>query len=96
MTTTTKADIVEQIHKTHPGMRKPQARKIVETAIDLMKASLESGEDVRLSGFGKFCVNDKASRRGRNPQTGEALQLDARTVVTFKPSGKLKARVNEK
>lgn len=94
--TTTKADIVEQIHKTHPGMRKSQAQKIVATVLDLMKASLESGEDILLSGFGKFSVKNKTSRKGRNPQTGETLQLDARTVVTFKSSDRLKERVNEK
>jgi integration host factor subunit alpha len=61
-----------------------------------MMASLENGEDVLLSGFGKFNVKAKSARKGRNPQTGEILMLEARRVVTFKPSGKLREKVNGK
>jgi len=59
-----------------------------------MKSTLESGEDVLVSGFGQFCVNEKRQRRGRNPSTGEDLMLDARKVVAFKCSGRLRERVN--
>jgi integration host factor subunit alpha len=64
--------------------------------LKLIKNSLGNGNDVLLSGFGKFYVKDKSARKGRNPQTGEALLLDARRVVTFKPSGKLRKKVNGK
>jgi integration host factor subunit alpha len=60
----------------------------------LLKGSLENGEDVLLSGFGKFNVKAKSARKGRNPQTGEAVMLEARKVVTFKPSGTLRKKVN--
>ncbi len=66
------------------GMR--EAAAAVETLLELIKSELESGEDVLISGFGKFCVRDKPARRGRNPYTGDDLTLGARRVVTFKPS----------
>jgi integration host factor subunit alpha len=66
----------------------------VETFLALSKNSLIEGEDLLLSGFGKFNVKDKKARRGRNPQTGDELTLDARRVVTFKPSGILRAKIN--
>jgi integration host factor subunit alpha len=93
--TFTKVDLINQVHSTHPKLTKVQAREAVETILRIIKSSLGNGEDVLLSGFGKFSVNDKSSRKGRNPQTGESLMLDARRVVTFKPSGKLRERVNE-
>ena len=65
-----------------------------ETLLELMKSSLASGEDVLISGFGKFCVKQKEERKGRNPATGEDLILESRKVVTFKCSGKLRERVN--
>jgi integration host factor subunit alpha len=68
----------------------------VETVLQLIKNDLENGNDVLLSGFGKFYVRDKSERRGRNPQTGDAMMLDARRVVTFKPSGILRKKVNKK
>ena len=67
---------------------------MVETLLETIKQSLESGEDVLISGFGKFCVKEKGKRRGRNPATGSDLILDERRVVTFKCSGKLRNRVN--
>ena len=94
--TITKADLINQVHATHSKLTKVQAREAVETILRTMKSSLESGEDVLLSGFGKFSVNDKTARKGRNPQTGESLMLNARRVITFKPSGKLRENVNEK
>jgi integration host factor subunit alpha len=94
--TFTKVDLIDQVHATNSKMTKVQAREAVETILRIIKSSLESNENVLLSGFGKFSVNDKSARKGRNPQTGESLMLDARRVVTFKPSGKLREKVNGK
>jgi integration host factor subunit alpha len=66
----------------------------VESLIEIIKSTLESGEDVLVSGFGKFCVKEKNERKGRNPATDEDLMLPARRVVTFKCSGKLRERLN--
>jgi integration host factor subunit alpha len=77
-------------------MTKIQAREAVEAIILIIKYRLENGDDVLLSGFGKFNVKAKSARKGRNPQTGDALMLDARRVVTFKPAGKLRKLVNNK
>ena len=68
--------------------------ELVETVIELITETLENEEDVMISGFGKFCVRDKNTRKGRNPATGETMMLPARKVVTFKCSGKLRDRVN--
>ena len=92
--TLTKADLIDQVYASNPKMTKAQAREAVETILYLLKASLENGEDVLLSGFGKFNVKAKSARKGRNPQTGEAVMLEARKVVTFKPSGTLRKKVN--
>ena len=92
----TKADLVNKVYATNPNLTKAKAYDVVETVLQLIKNSLGNGNDVLLSGFGKFYVKDKSARRGRNPQTGDALLLDARRVVTFKPSGKLRKKVNEK
>ena len=78
------------------GLSKQTSKVLVETVFELIKKALESGDDVLISGFGKFSARKKAPRRGRNPATGEDLTLDARTVVTFKCSGVLKERVNGK
>jgi integration host factor subunit alpha len=94
--TFTKVDLIDQVHATNSKMTKVQAREAVETILRIIKSNLESNEDVLLSGFGKFSVNDKSARKGRNPQTGQSLMLDARRVVTFKPSGKLREKVNGK
>ena len=76
------------------GFPKNQSVEITETLLEIIKATLESGEDVLVSGFGKFCVKDKSARKGRNPATGEDAILPARRVVTFKCSGKLREKVN--
>ena len=89
----TKADIVEAV-QSEIGFTKHKSIQIVESLIELIKSNLESGEDVLVSGFGKFCVHEKRERRGRNPVTGEDLMLAPRKVVTFKCSGKLRDRVN--
>jgi integration host factor subunit alpha len=92
--TLTKADLVQQVYKNHEELTKVQATESVEAFLRISKDSLIKGSDLLLSGFGKFTVRDKKPRRGRNPQTGEDLTLDARRVVTFKPSGMLRDRVN--
>jgi len=93
--TLTKADLVQQVYKTHPSMTKAQATNAVEAFLSISKSALISGNDLLLSGFGKFNVKNKKSRRGRNPQTGDELTLESRRVVTFKPSGILRAKINK-
>lgn len=94
--TLTKADLVQQVYKTQENLTKLQATEAVETLLSIMKNCLANGEDLLISGFGKFNVKNKKARRGRNPQTGDELILDARRVITFKPSGILRARINGK
>ena len=94
--TLTKVNIINKVYATNPKLTKIQAREAVETILRIIKSSLEDGEDVLLSGFGKFNVNGKSARKGRNPKTGESMILDARKVVTFKPSGLLREKVNGK
>ncbi len=93
--TLTKADLVQQVYKKHENLTKAQATESVEAFLRISKNSLISGADLLLSGFGKFNVKDKNSRRGRNPQTGAELTLEARRVVTFKPSGILREKINK-
>jgi integration host factor subunit alpha len=93
--TLTKAQIVNQVAE-QSGITQKKTVATVETLMELMKSSLESGEDVLISGFGKFRVHNKRKRRGRNPATGDDLILAARKTVTFKCSGKLRDRVNGK
>lgn len=76
------------------GFRMREAAAAVEALLELIKSELESGEDILISGFGKFYVRDKPTRRGRNPQTGEELTLESRRLVTFKPSGVLRRKLN--
>lgn len=92
--TLTKADLIQQVYKQHEGLTKAQATDSVEAFLRISKDSLISGSDLLLSGFGKFNVKEKSARRGRNPQTGDELTLDARRVVTFKPSGILRDKIN--
>ena len=89
----TKIQIVESIHN-QIGLPKNKSTEIVETLLEVIKSTLESGEDVLISNFGKFCVKEKRERKGRNPATGDDLMLEPRKVVTFKCSGKLRDRVN--
>ena len=90
----TKADIVQSI-MGQIGFTKNQSSEVTETLLEVIKRTLASGEDVLVSGFGKFCVNEKAQRKGRNPATGESMMLKPRKVVTFKCSGKLKRKINK-
>lgn len=94
MATLTKADLVQKIYQTH-DLTKSQAADTIETFLAIAKDCLAEGDDLLVSGFGKFRVKDKNSRRGRNPQTGDELILEPRRVVTFKPSGILRDRINE-
>ena len=94
--TFSKADLIDQLHVSNPKMTKAQARQAVETFLRIIKSSLESSEDVLLSGFGKFSVKEKAARKGKNPKTGDTAMIEARRVVTFKPSPKLREKVNVK
>ena len=89
----TKIQIVESI-RNQTGFTKNRSFQIVETLLEIIKSTLETREDVMISGFGRFCVREKRERRGRNPATGEDLMLSSRRVVTFKCSGKLRERVN--
>ncbi len=89
----TKAQIIDEI-STRNGFTLKKSTKTVEAILEIIKQTLESGEDVLISGFGKFCVKDKSERKGRNPATGEDLMLAPRRVVTFRCSGKLRERVN--
>ena len=91
----TKKDIVDRM-QTELGFLRNQSAEITESLLELIKATLESGEDVLVSGFGKFCVKEKKARKGRNPATGEDLMLTPRRVVTFKWSGKLREKVDVK
>ena len=91
--TLTKANIAESVHHDLQ-LPKSDSVQVIESLLEIIKRTLASGEDVLISGFGKFCVKDKERRRGRNPQTGEDLMLGSRRVVTFKCSGILKERVN--
>ena len=92
--TTTKSDLVNAVAEAN-GFPQNKSVEIVEILIDLIKTKLASGEDVLISGFGKFCVKKKRERRGRNPATGEAMMLEARRVVTFKCSGQLRDKINK-
>ncbi|MDA0712900.1 MAG: integration host factor subunit alpha [bacterium] len=83
--TLTKADIVDSVHNKI-GFSKKDSSEIVENIFEIIKSTLEKGETVKLSGFGKFEVRSKKSRRGRNPQTGEEMEITARRVLSFRPS----------
>lgn len=89
----TKADIVEKIHLT-TGLSKKESVVMTEAVFSIIKETLESGENLKISGFGNFAVRQKADRIGRNPQTGEAMTIKARQIVTFKPSNVLRQAVN--
>lgn len=91
----TKYPIAEKL-QSDLGFSKNKSIETVESIIELIKTTLEAGEDVLVSGFGKFCVKKKHQRRGRNPATGQAMILKPRIIVTFKCSGKLRDKINAK
>ncbi|MDH5189771.1 MAG: integration host factor subunit alpha [Gammaproteobacteria bacterium] len=88
----TKADMAEKLFE-ELGLNKREAKEIVETFFEEIRQALETGVQVKLSGFGNFDLRDKNQRPGRNPKTGEEIPISARRVVTFRPGQKLKARV---
>ncbi|MGB5992135.1 MAG: integration host factor subunit alpha [Desulfobacterales bacterium] len=91
--TLAKSQVVESV-QNQTGFPRNRSVEIVETLLEIIKKTLTSGEDVLVSGFGKFCVKEKKERKGRNPATGENLMLEPRKVVIFKCSGKLREIVN--
>jgi integration host factor subunit alpha len=91
--TLTKAHIVDAI-ADQIGYPKNHSSEIFKTLLELIKSSFESGDDVLVSGFGKFCVKEKGERRGRNPSTGEDMMMKPRKVVTFRCSAKLRDKIN--
>lgn len=94
MATITKIDITENLIEKYQ-LPKNETKKVVENFFEEVRISLESGHDVKLSGFGNFELRNKASRPGRNPKTGDVVAVSARRVVTFKPGQKLRARVEK-
>ena len=91
----TKADIIDRVCERVGGFSKKEAADLVESVFDVMKATLETGEKIKISGFGNFVVRTKQPRPGRNPQTGEEIVIEARRVLTFKPSNVLKTALND-
>ena len=91
--TLTKAQITASIQKGF-GLPKSRSTELVGSLLEIMKTTLANGEDILISGFGKFCVKDKNDRRGRNPSTGEDMMLEARRIVTFKCSSPMKQKLN--
>jgi integration host factor subunit alpha len=91
--TMTKADIIEAIYQKI-GYSKKEAADLVELVFDTIKDTLAKGEKIKISGFGNFVVRDKKARTGRNPQTGDAIKITERRVLTFKPSQVLRTEVN--
>ncbi|MCB2185150.1 MAG: integration host factor subunit alpha [Deltaproteobacteria bacterium] len=89
----TKENIINAVYET-TQLSKSRSRDVVETALEIIKNTLDSGEDLLVSGFGKFMVKQKRARRGRNPQTREDMRLRARKVVVFKTSGVLRKNLN--
>jgi len=94
MATITKIDIIEYLSDKYQ-LSKHDTKNVVENFLEEIRLSLESGHDVKLSGFGNFELRDKSSRPGRNPKTGDVVPVSARRVVTFKPGQKLRARVEK-
>ncbi|MEK6778162.1 MAG: integration host factor subunit alpha [Candidatus Deferrimicrobiota bacterium] len=92
----TKAELVEIVYEKVGGLSKKEAQDIVEAIFNTMKENLKGGEKIKISGFGNFILRDKRPRKGRNPQTGDDIQITARRVLTFRPSQILKAYINEK
>ena len=93
--TLTKADLIDSMYN-QVGLSKTTSTRVVESLLEIVKKTLENGEDILITGFGKFSVKEKGERRGRNPQTREDLMLDARRVVTFRCSGVLRDKINGK
>ena len=91
----TKADLINSVYKKL-GLTRKESTIIVDELFEIIKENLEQGEKVKISGFGNFVVKNKEPRKGRNPQTGDELEIAARKVVSFKPSQVLKKALNDK
>ena len=91
--TLTKAQIIDAIPE-ELGISRKKSVEIVETLLEIVKRQMENGEDVLISGFGKFCIKEKKARRGRNPATGSDMMLDKRRVVVFRCSKLLRDKIN--
>ena len=89
----TKADIVETIYEK-VGFSRKESAEIVDLVFDMIKGTLEKGDKIKISGFGNFVIREKRPRKGRNPQTGDEIQISARRVLTFKPSQVLRKALN--
>jgi len=89
----TKEDMVKLVAERFE-IKTRESKDLVETVINMIKSTLASGEDLKISGFGNFVVNQKKDRKGRNPQTGESITIEARRVITFRPSPVLKNAIN--
>ena len=94
MAALTKADLAERLHE-ELGLNKREVKDIVELFFSEIRVALESGNQVKISGFGNFDLRDKNQRPGRNPKTGEEIPISARRVATFRPGQKLKLRVEK-
>lgn len=92
--TMTKAEIIESVY-TKIGFSKKESAEVVELVLNTMKETLQRGEKIKISGFGNFVVRQKRPRIGRNPQTGQEIEISARSVLTFRPSQVLKAALNK-
>lgn len=88
----TKADLAEKVECI--GFSKKEAIYVVESVLGILKDTLEAGDDIKITGFGKFEIRKKSGRKGRNPQTGESIMISSRKVLTFKPSQVLKDYIN--
>ena len=91
----TKSSLMDSICESC-DFTKQESSAVVESLLEIIKSTLASGEEVLISGFGKFCLKDKRERKGRNPQTGDDMMMDARRIVTFKCSEKLRKKLNNK
>ena len=95
MSTTLTKDVLVELIRDKVGYPVKEAKEILEITLEDIKLKLEQGEDVKISGFGKWNVKEKRSRPGRNPHTGEKIQISSRKVVTFHPSDKMRDSVNK-
>ncbi len=91
--TLTKTNLIDSIHD-NLDLPRHRCSRLLESLLSTIKETMENGEDILISGFGKFCVKNKGKRRGRNPATGEDLVLDARKVIVFRCSGVLRNKIN--
>ena len=93
--TVVKVELAEAVRREMPELTWREAIEMVDSVIDIMKENLEAGDDVLVTGFGKWVVREKPSRPGRNPATGEVIKIAPRRVVTFKPSAVLRSALND-